>query len=335
MLSWVQHLPRLAGIAPAQAAEFAAPPGDNPIRDLLTEAGIPWLRPRADVARRYGVRPHPAYGWNVIEIDGSQSLLNGLLWPLSALAMPQFSPRMPIMEFSGIASIGDDARANLRHVVEQLHPRLGEPAAADASNTLARRWACGSASLRLTVWPPELQRYPATVPAHSREPRLRSGCHVWFKTGFRILPSALEQAWLESFIAIGDIPNASAADGRFSSAPEESEVEFVREPVGDMSRLVGRIGRSADGAALILCRDQLDLVRMNDVIGFEVERATPARGSGGARLYVLCRSDCPGVPTKRLAVASAPGADDLNHFTETVATATGKPFKLGDYFPDE
>lgn len=322
--------------APASAAGGAAAPDGNPIRSLLDDAGIPWRLSRAALARRFGLRRHPAYGTDIIEIRTARPIVDGLLWPLSVRVLPQFSPRLPATEFSGAVHFGEAARDNLRLSEEQLTARLGPAQSTGNANTLGRRWSFGAAALSLTVWPADLQHRPAPNPAHEAEPRLKSGCHLWIETGFRTAATARELAWLEGFVPIAPIgvPPRIGPGSVLTTAAEPSELEFVREPAPDLPRLFGRIGCSNDGAALIFCHAQLYLVPLREVIGFRVERLLPGRGSGGSRLFVECRSGCPGVSRKRLLVSSAAGPDESNELARVLAAATGKPFELGDYACD-
>jgi hypothetical protein len=313
----------------------------NPIHELLDEAGVPWRLPRAALAERYGIRQHPAYQWKVIAIETAPPIVHGLMWPLDVQVRPQFSPAMPATHFSALTGISDDARENLRHCTEQLTPTLGEPEIADSSNTLGKRWAFGAASLSVIVWPPEQQppelRLRGVNPAEDREPRLRTACHLNINTGWRAVASAEELQRLASFVPVGRIAledrRVSARSAELLPA-HEGELEFVREPVGHFAHLFGFVGFSADRATLIFWHRQLYLVPMADVIDFSVSRALPAKGSGGAKLYANCRTTYEDLATKRLLISEAPGADDLNDFAQSMSSATGKPFELGDYWYD-
>jgi hypothetical protein len=317
---------------------MGARPDENPIHLVLNAVGVPWQSSRATLAGRYGIRPHPAYQWDVIEIDTRQPVVKGLIWPLSAQAFPQFSPHLPATEFSGAAYFGDDARENLRLTAKQLAPKLGEPQIADRHNTLHCAWAFGAAAISLTSWPPDLQRGPmGTNPAHRRDPRLVASCHVAINTGFRKAATAEELVWLNSFVPVDRIrvDDPMAADSIRGLPAEQSELEFVREPVADLKRICGFVGCSADRAALIFCHAQLYLVPMDAVIGFRVERVLPARGGGGSRLEVECRTNYEGLRTKRLKISSAHGVEDLNDLASAISAATDKPFELGKYVYDD
>lgn len=311
---------------------------DNPLHKLLEDAGVPWRLPRSALAERYGVRQHPAYQWDVIEITTPLPFVQGIMWPLSAQVRPQFSPAMPATYFSAIARVGDDARENLRYCTEQLAPRLGKPEAHDSTNTLGKRWAFGAASLRLTVWPPELQRWPTVNPSHEREPHLKTACHLSIETGWRGAASQEELKQLASFVAIGRLQRKDrriTVNSADTSAAEQSELEFVREPSADFAALFGFIGHSADCATLIFWHRQLYLVPMADVIGFHVDRFVRGKGPGGAKLYVECRTNYEDLTTKRLLITEAPRADDLNELARSISAAIAKPFALSQYWPDD
>jgi hypothetical protein len=309
----------------------------NPIHTLLNELHVPWRLPRAALAERYGIRQHPAYQWDVIAIETAPPILQGLMWPLDVQVRPQFSPAMPATHFSAIARIGEDAHENLRHCAAELAPKLGEPEIVDSANTQGKCWMFGAASLRLTVWPPELQRWPTTNPSHEREPRLKTACHLSIDTGWRKSVSPEEVTQLASFVRLGRTKlwdrriTATSAD---AAAAEQSELEFVREPIAAFAHLFGAVGHSADRTMLIFWHRQLYLVPMVDIIRFHVDRLVPAKGPGGAKLYVECRTNYEGLASKRLPIAEADGTDDLNRFTETIAKATSKPFTLSQYWPD-
>jgi hypothetical protein len=305
---------------------------ENPVHAVLNAAGVPWQLPRALLVQRYAILPHAAYNWDVIEIDTPHPILKGLLWPLSAQAFPQFSPRMPATQFSGIAYRTKDARENLRFAAEQLTPVLGKPENSDCANTLGLRYQFGCAGLSLTIWPPELQRFPMNNPAHERDPRLKTGCHLAIQTGFRQAPTAQEIDWLESFEPItllqtGQLTAASALD---RPAPP-NELEFVRHPDPEFRNVFGYIGCSADRAALIFFTAQLYLIPLEDVIAFYVRRIRRAKGPGGAYLEMQCGTGYAAFPKKALTITSAPGVEDLNDLASKLARAMGKPFELGDY----
>jgi hypothetical protein len=310
---------------------------DNPIHRLLDAHALPWRAPRAELAARYGVRPHPAYGWDVIAVPTEPPLVSGLMSPLSVQVAPQFTPHLPPTDFSGESWFTDDARENLRLTAEQLAAALGPADIADRHNTIQCEWRCGVAALTLTVWPPHLQDARLTNPAHAREPKLATACRIAVETGWRVEPTAKELAWLQSFVPLapikGDQDDVPAAL-RFN-ATSPYELEFIREPPPGLDALSGQVGCSADGGALIFRHAQLYLVALDRVLGFKVQRTKAARGRGGSRLNVECRTDFAAVTSKRLTISRAPGVEDLNDLVAALSAATGKPFELGKYSYDE
>jgi hypothetical protein len=302
----------------------------NPIHGLLTAAGVPWQSTRQDLADRFGIRKHPAYGWDVIEIATAKPLVDHLLWPPSVQVMPQFSPRLPAVEFTSETSVGDNSRDNLRRTARQLEGQLGKARIVERYNTMECRWTSGAATLGLTVWPQDLQHegWAGHIPAHEREPRLATACHLRIDTGFQLAATAQELVWLNSFVPLGNIV-IDGVRGR------EYELEYVRAPVAGLPPLSQRVGHSADHGALIFCHSgSLYLVPLADVIGFRVERLLPAKGSGGSWLMVDCRTNFESLATKTLSISTAPGADDLNALAAKLAEATGKPLVLGEYGSD-
>jgi len=323
-----------------QPAQFDGSRGENPIHALLDTAGVPWRSTRSTLVQRYGIREHPSYLSEVIEIAETRALVKDLLWPMSAQVLPQFSPHMPAVEFSGVVSVGNDARKNLRRVERQLTPRLGEPETSDTSNTVARRWRFGAASLTLTAWPRDLERpsrWPTSNPAHDRDPRLKTGCLVWLKTGFRLAATREETAKLSSFVRVGPIgmDDQVAVASAYASPASQYEVEFVREPLVDAAGIFGFVGQSADHTAVIFRHAQLYLVPMADVIGFHVERLKPAKGPGGSRLNVECRTGYREYPTKQLLISAQRDVEGSNELAAVLAGATGKPYEIGRYFADD
>lgn len=333
---WLRRKDKLAStVFPAALSGPVALAGTtegNPIHILLDEAELPWRPTRAALVRQYGVRPHEAYRWDVIEIGTARPIVDGLLWPVSARASPRYAPFLPITRFTSNAWCDDDARGNLRRAAEQIASRLGPAAIEQRYNTVRCEWTAGAAAIRLTAWPPDLQPDRTVNPAHGREPRLRTACLLEIETGFRLEATAEERAWLDGFVPIASVDGdrRMTPDGVRRLSPPESELEFIREPPADVERFFGRVGRSADGGALIFCHTQLYLIPSAQVLGFRVERLLPAKGGGGSWLEAECRTGYAEVPTKRVVVARAGGPEDLNDLAATLSAALDRPFELGE-----
>jgi hypothetical protein len=332
---------RMLGRSQRAASPLGALPGTtstgNPILEALDAAGIPWRATRTELARRYGIRKHPAYGWQDIFIATPRPFARGLLYPLAAHVQPIFSPRLPATEFMGLTSFGNDARHNIRATADELAQRLGETTVAEHYNTIQCQWNFGTSEVKLIAWPPEMQRPTRhKIPAHRKDPRLATACHIEIKTGFRLAPSAEERAWLDSFVAIGParFENDIAPEYSDTHAPYQGELEFVREPGPERARIFGRVGLSADGQALMFSYAQLYLVPVRRVTRVLVTRVLPGRGPGHSTLCVDCTTDYPDVPMKRPMIGTARGIDDLTDLGHALAAAMKKPCEVGQTWDD-
>ncbi len=300
----------------------------------LDRLGLPWRETRAILAEHYGVRAHAAYSWDVVEVPGR--LVSALLWPMSVQMLPQFPTAYPAGRFSGAAFFGDDAELNIQRAAEELRLLLGPAPITTQYNSRRCEWQAGAAAVRLTCWPPELQTGRLHNPAHKREPRLVTACHVEVTTGFRRSASPQEDTWIRSARPIGPVrgDRRMRREDVVSLAPYEAEVAFVREPELYLATTYGRVAASADRRALILCHTQLYVVPVKAITAFRVERLSPAKGGGGSWLDVLCETGEPAWPRAALKITSADEPDALNDFGARLAAHFDKPFELGELTPD-
>ncbi len=306
-------------------------PSENPIQKALDVAGLPWRTSRAELVARYGIRRHAAYDWDVIEIDTAPPIVDGLLWPLSAQVLPQFSPHLPATQFSGLVRVAEDALENFRFAVNRFAPGLGPGQTFPSANSIELCWSCAAARLRLLVWPPSMQQWTFTNPAHERDPRLKTACHLVIDTGFRPPVTPTERAWLASFQSVARIQTWRMSANAQPSPAGEDELEYVREPASEAAPLFGSVGFSADHRALIFYGAQLYLIAVEDIVGFHVARALPAKGPGGARLEVNCRTGCGGLEAKRLTITESKGTEDLNALAAQLSREAARPCVLGEY----
>lgn len=304
----------------------------NPLQANLSRVGFPWQFTRQELAAKFGIRKHAAYGWDVIEIASDRPLVDNLLWPLSAQVFPQFSPNMPAAHFSGVSYVSDDARENLRAVVSQLQPILGPGKSTSVSNCVGHRWYFDDGSVELHAWPPELQRGRINNPAHEREPRLKTGCHVQIDTGFRLPASVQERGWVESFVPIARLPELpiSSGDSHFAGTPQH-ELEFIRRAEPNFKNMQGSIGCSADRSALIFQAPELYIVPIADVRQFRLARVLPAKGGGGSWLQVECSCEYDRQLTKSLTICAGRGVDDLTDLGTMIAAGVGKRLEVLPY----
>jgi hypothetical protein len=145
--------------------------------------------------------------------------------------------------------------------------------------------------------------------------------------------SKIEAAWLDSFCAIDtDVAiEAAPADRIVETAPGETQLEYVRDPSGYLPQLLGKLGHASDREALVFCTHQLFVIPAHEVLGFEVDRLLPAKGSGGSQLYVRCRTRSSGVSDKQFAITGNGSPDGLNELAQKLGALFGKPVELRPY----
>ncbi|WP_293676268.1 hypothetical protein [uncultured Phenylobacterium sp.] len=320
---------RLFGLGrPAGPPRWTGPPDATPIHAWLDAAGFPWRASRAELARRYGVAPDPAYGGDYVKVPTEPPLLPGLFRPLAAHWRDEISTRLPAIEFHGALNVGGDARANLKAAAAQLAPMFGRERIAPINNTIEAEWRFGPASVRLTAWPRDLQGpYEAAIDAETRDPRLEGACHLRVNTGFSPPLSAQEREWVNTFVPLfEDAPRFTPQQIR-DSAASELLLEFARPLPPSADVLNGRLGRSADGAGLVLCVGYLFVAPMADVVRLELERVRPGRGGGWEALSLAIRS---GDQIKALHVASGMYQSALEADARDLARRLDRPFALID-----
>lgn len=278
------------------------PPDQTPIHGMLERIGFPWRDTRAALAERHGVGVDPAYQWDVIAIDTPRAFLDGLIRPLSTRVDPTLSPNVPATDVFGAVHHSDDTRDNVRRAAAQVAEYLGRGRLETRGNTVQCEWRFGPASVKLIGWPRDLQRGKSINHAHERDPRLAGACHVYIHTGWRQAPSPQERAWLESFTPYGRMLSADITTPQAMRNAEASSsiLEFVRVLPEEHAGLIGQVGRSADGAALIDGCGQLTIIPMADVLGFRICHLAPGRGTGRDWVEVECRTGYDAMPSKWL-----------------------------------
>lgn len=306
--------------------------GSNPLHMNLNREGFPLQRTRLELAAKFGIRKHPVYDWDVIEIALDKPLVDNLLWPLSAQVFPQFSPNMPAAQFFGVSYVSDDIHENLRAVVSQLQPILDLGNPTSVSNCVGHRWNFDDGSVELHAWPPELQWGRINNPAHEREPRLKAACHVQIDTGFRQLASVQEQAWVDSFVPIARLPERSISSKDYYFAGTlQHEREFIRRAEPKFRNTHGSIGCSADRSVLIVHEAELYIVPIADIRQFRLVRVLPAKGGGGSWLEVDCSCEYDRQMTKSLTICTGRGAGDLTDLGKMIAASVGKHLEVLPY----
>jgi len=314
----------------------------NPIHRLLDDRGVPWRESMTSLASRYGRTPNrwSRTGDDVVLLDTQPPFLPGLLRPLTVDLCRDHDPAMPAVRMSAYAwtsrTVGwlrpCRARAALQMVHDSLAPALGPPQPKNNSNTYGWRWAFGLAAIDAICFPPRLQTFRGGNSVHDAEPRAATACYVGIETGYRPACSDEERRWIDDFVAafrLDDRITAAAVTGRRAY---QHLLEYVRAPYPGFERTLGRLGRSADGRALIFTTDQLYIVPTSHVDHVDVSRLEQGRGGPACGLARFAlRGDFGGRALKQLQFADAPGADGISDQAARIADWLGVPCVLGDY----
>lgn len=320
---------------PAPAEVKPDPDGMNPILRLADEWRLPRHETRMEVEARCGILPDPIYGWPALVLFDAKSL-PGAMAPWTASAFERIPPQFPITRFSVLAWFEDDAHENLRRTADYLETSLGPAPVGQQWNTVVAKWRSGLAEVSLTVWPPAWQSHDVQNPSEDREPRIGTACHVTLMTGFRLGLSGTEREWVEGFqpIAIdGNVGTVSMARaGRH--APNETELEYVRDPEDLVEDRLRTLGVSRDGEALIVVSDQLYVIPCTDILHLEVLRMTPAKGGGGSSLHAHCRTRAPGADDHSVFVAQHSDPNGMTALGQELGKRLGCSVEISPYFPD-
>jgi len=263
-------------------ASLSPPSWHNSVHNWLQAIGVPWLTPRSELISTYGIGEHPAYEWPAIQLDNGSGV-SGLISPLWARAWRDEWPGYPATSWSGETSFGDDAHLNIEKTAAEIGEILGEAAIYPVNNTLSCTWMDGSARVRLTAWPPDMQRFDmGSNPSHERDPRLVTACHLTIHTGWLPAPSEKELEWLRGFRSLFDIEGTRNTFLRLEPPPE-SYLPVIRAKTEGFAT-GGRIGLSSDDEAIIFETRYLFVVPRKNGAKVELQRIRPARGPGGSTL---------------------------------------------------
>lgn len=131
----------------------------------------------------------------------------------------------------------------------------------------------------------------------------------------------------------GQVGTASMARAG-TMAPDETKLEYARNPKHLVDDRQAALGLSADGEALIVVSNQLFVIQRGAVLRLEVGRLTPAKGGGGSTLYALCRSEAPDMDGQSVFLAQSSNPDGLNAFASDLGVRLGCPVEIGPYYPD-
>jgi hypothetical protein len=309
--------------------------GSNPIHELIDHWRLPRCEKRAQVAARAGVERDPLYLRPSILLPEAMSL-PGAMTPWSANAFAGIPPQFPIGHFQSHVWFEDDAHVNVLRTADHIAAHLGPVTVGRRWNMFECTWICGRAELRLVAFPSEWQTHHLRNEVHEREPRLQYACRVSVVTGAVQPLSIEEKAWVASFRPLHF--KGTVGSARIPAVgvppPSETEMEYARDASSLPPDTQSALGLSADNEALIVISHQLFVMDRRDIMLIEVQRLTPARGSGGSLLYAHCRTEAPDTQSRTITLGHSRETDGLNELAEELGRLLRCPVEIGLAYPD-
>jgi hypothetical protein len=192
----------------------------NRIHQWLDQAGLPWRSSRAELVRRFGITHGPWSHWDEVFLAIDLPPFPDLIMPLSFRCDDRAHPDQPPLSLSGYLHRGKSAETHLQDAHDAVAGILGPGTYEDISvNARSWVWRDGAASLKLTAFPPRLQKFGGENEWHAREPRLKTACSISIETGYLPPCSPEEVAWI-----------SAAVPGFDLKAPDFAKVARVWRP---------------------------------------------------------------------------------------------------------
>ena len=267
-------------------------PTDNPIQQRLDAAGFPFKETCQNLVDRYGMEPHPAFARDYCPLRPDPLGLEGLIYPLSPQLYNKLYLDQPPLSYSGAFYLSRDPLQNLRHAHDQFARWFG-PAelGRNASNSISCGWQAGLARVELTIMTNDPGDHPSLTPTHKRDKRLKTACFMFLLPGHLPALSPQEREGLRHCTVLARTKGtfvASTLQDLFSDPWRLRHGPYLRRPPLDQDNYIGRISLSGDGAALIVCRTQLEIIPIGEVQFIKLQETKPAKGPGGVGLTLEC-----------------------------------------------
>lgn len=301
----------------------------------LEQIGLPHATPLRELIAQHGLVESRYYdSWDVLRFEHAQPFVEGQVAPFEVAVLgPPFAPDLlPAARFSAFVAPSPDARANHAHACSHIAARYGPGLERASSNTLCREWLLGTACIRLTTWPPDLERSPMRNPSHERHPEMRAFTHLTIETGHVVALRPGEEEGIRTRIPFSPLPPGA----RPVVAPLDHEMVrgTTRWLSEDLASAGPDVGMARDVVVGVDGRRAF-VVERSDVRGLELVRAARARGPGHAVLTLIFEDAWSTRRERRhrtLFQGAAPR--DLDAVTEHVAAALAIAPEIVDCFDD-
>jgi hypothetical protein len=301
---------------------------------FLSDLNIPHMDSIYDLKSRFGVSKSRFYEFqDVVLMKDSMSIVPQQVLPFefSTLGYPDL---LPPAEFWTLLAGSPDARDNHRRAVEDIRRFFGNPTKNNStSNTIGDIWLFGPSSLRIVPWPPELNERSVN-PSHEKHPELRTFCRLTVANGYRPTLSDREAKWIRLIIPI--VSNQIQALPFGDSIFQGSHKGIYRWLPVDMQSRIPIVARTPDLEAFIgIHADTAIVIARENIASFHLDRVLPARGSGGACLYLeYIDAFSSIIKQRRIQIISGAEPRSLDEVAESIAKSFGVDLSIGENLDD-
>ena len=172
----------------------------NPLFDHLDECGIDFRKPMSELIDIHGWRN---CGWsddlNYCELQSDVPFVCGLAHPLVFQFFSGVSSPLPANFFKSYIRSSADCHENYRFAEVQLKNIFGDGEDCSSSNTRSFRWRFGMSSVRITIFPPELNRSRRENSRHRKIENSQNECTVSMELNWARDVTNAERDWLVSY----------------------------------------------------------------------------------------------------------------------------------------
>jgi hypothetical protein len=213
-----------------------------------------------------------------------------------------------------------DVRENFERALQQLTASFGSGCSSVATNVYERNWRIGFFTIRVISWPRELNRESHNV-FEGRNPYLGIAANIYIAPDFPFVEPT---------------EDATQPMRELLVASEECKVVCDSQVYARRNRVAAAkdtlaVGLDAD-ALLIRAEDRTVRVPLGQIEKFVLTRLTPSRFAGSCSLSLS--AVFLGRHQVRVTVASGREAGSLDHSSNELARAIGKPLAIEEY-PDD
>ena len=212
------------------------------------------------------------------EIVSKKPFIDKLCHPLVFQFIPNEGRMSPPDTLQGYVRVENNSYENFEIAGEQLELLLGKGKDVSSSNTRSTLWEFGTASVRATIFPPDLNNI--SLSRHDKIQGSKTECVIEIHPAYYPSPTEAELIALSNFVRISSGGRPPSFDGR----------HFVSDTIREHAPLnkLKHVGYGVDSSKEYFIRFRnsttLDIFPTNQIIDVTYSQIRPAKGPGG--IYV-------------------------------------------------